>query len=53
MLNIQNLHVSIGDKPILKGLALDAPVGEALTVMGPNGAGKSMPWYDTGVRRLS
>lgn len=53
MLSIQNLYVFVGDRPILKGLALDAPVGEALTVMRPNGAGKSMPWYDAGVRRLS
>jgi Fe-S cluster assembly ATPase SufC len=27
MLSISNLHVSVGDKPILKGLTLDVPVG--------------------------
>jgi ABC-type histidine transport system ATPase subunit len=28
MLSISNLHVAIGDKPILKGLTLDVPAGE-------------------------
>lgn len=39
MLSISNLHVSIGDKPILKGLTLDVLAGEVHAVMGPNGAG--------------
>jgi Fe-S cluster assembly ATP-binding protein len=38
MLSITNLHVAVGDKPILKGLMLDVPAGEASAVMGPNGA---------------
>ena len=42
MLSISNLHVSVGDKPILKGLTLDVPAGEVHAIMGPNGAGV---WY--------
>ena len=37
-LSISNLHVSVGDKPILKGLTLDVPAGEVHAIMGPNGA---------------
>jgi len=41
MLHIENLHVAIGDKPILSGINLDVRAGEVHAIMGPNGSGKS------------
>jgi Fe-S cluster assembly ATP-binding protein len=40
-LEIRNLHVSAGDKQILKGLDLKVSSGEIHALMGPNGSGKS------------
>ncbi|MCB5951790.1 Fe-S cluster assembly ATPase SufC [Enterococcus sp. BWT-B8] len=41
ILEIKNLHVSIEDKEILKGVDLTMKTGEIHAIMGPNGTGKS------------
>src|SRR3954464_10554903 len=50
MLRIENLHATVADKPILKGITLAVNAGEVHAIMGPNGAGKSTLGYVLGGR---
>jgi Fe-S cluster assembly ATP-binding protein len=45
MLEVKNLHVSIGERKILDGLNLTVADGEVAAIMGPNGTGKSTLSY--------
>jgi Fe-S cluster assembly ATP-binding protein len=45
MLEIKDLHVSVGERKILDGLNLTVRTGEVAAIMGPNGTGKSTLSY--------
>jgi Fe-S cluster assembly ATP-binding protein len=45
MLKIENLHVAVEDKKVVKGVSLKIKPGEIHTIMGPNGSGKSSLAY--------
>ena len=45
LLEVRDLHASVGDKPIPKGINLTLNAGEVHAIMGPNGSGKSTMSY--------
>lgn len=41
LLDVQNLRVALGTRPVIKGMSFDVAAGEFIGLIGPNGAGKS------------
>ncbi len=42
MIQVQNLQKNFGKKPVLRGVELEIPTGEAITIIGQSGSGKSV-----------
>ncbi|MBU0691960.1 ATP-binding cassette domain-containing protein, partial [bacterium] len=42
MIQVENLQKSFGPKPVLRGVDLEIPTGQAVTIIGQSGSGKSV-----------
>ncbi|MBU1637422.1 ATP-binding cassette domain-containing protein, partial [bacterium] len=42
MIQVQNLQKSFGASPVLRGVDLEIPTGQAVTIIGQSGSGKSV-----------
>ncbi|WP_368754576.1 ATP-binding cassette domain-containing protein, partial [Klebsiella pneumoniae] len=40
-LSVENLHLTYGDNPVLKGVSMTLGRGEVVSLLGPSGSGKT------------